>query len=136
MNAKAIINEAIIMLLLIVVILICGYLLFYSYIPKTVEDPQASAYKRAVEIEDALEEIEETENDRSILNTYTGETIYTRKYEAGKTNPFDRDPNDLYIKNSNTTATPGGSSGEASSGSTTGGTTSSSGGKLTTTTGK
>lgn len=134
MNVKSVINEVIIMAILIVVIIIAAYMLFYNHIPKMVEIPKNSKYERADEIDNALAEIEEAVEDKSILNTYTGQTIYKRKYESGKVNPFDRDPNSLYVKDGDVTASQGNTTQGASGGST--GSTSQSGGKLTTTTGK
>ena len=138
MNVKSVINEIAIMAILIIVILVAAYMLFYNQMPKTVDKPEHSTYKATDEIQAALEEIEEGVEDTSILNAYTGEKIYTRKYEHGKVNPFDRSKNTLYIAENVVTGTQGNTTQGASGGSTGSNTSSNttSGGKLTNTTGK
>lgn len=136
MEMKGILKEILIMGCLLLILIVLGVAMFYKYIPKIVDEPETSVYIRADKIEEALEEIEEDSTDTSILNTYTGETIYTRTHDHGKVNPFDRAQNELYdVTTGGTTSTQGNTTTSSSSGGTTSGNTSS-GGKLTNTTGK
>lgn len=136
MEMKGIFKEIAIMGCLLTVLIILGAFIFYKYIPKIVDNPETSTYLRSNKIEEALEEIEESQEDTSILNTYTGETIYTRPHDHGKQNPFDRSPNELYVLENTVEGSQGNTTTGTSSGGTTSGGNTSSGGKLTNTTGK